>query len=140
MPPRTKPAKPAKNSLRVLHAEDSDDCAVLVRRALKRAGFECAPVRAVDGSVAIELLTDVDDDSRPHVVLLDVNMPMKSGFDVLEWIRRHPVYKKTPVVMLTSSDDKEDIERAKELGATKFLQKEGTYREVVKALEEFIAQ
>ena len=137
MPPK-KPGKPSKSSLRVLHAEDSDDCAVLVRRALKKAGFECPPVRAVDGALAIDYLSVATEESRPHVVLLDVNMPVKSGFDVLEWIRKHPEYRKVPVVMLTSSEEKEDIERAERLGVTKFLQKEGTYREVVKALEEFL--
>jgi CheY-like chemotaxis protein len=130
----------AKDSLRVLHAEDSDDCAALVRRALRLAGFGQTPVRVVDGALAIGHLEAVDDDNRPHVILLDVNMPLKNGFDVLDWVRRHPSYHSIPVVMLTTSQETSDIERAASLGATKFLQKEGTYRTVVDTLEELLAQ
>jgi CheY-like chemotaxis protein len=124
-----------KDSVRVLHAEDSDDCAVLVRRALRLAGFSRAPVRFSDGEGAINHLAKVREDERPHVILLDVNMPLKNGFDVLEWLRKHPDYQATPVVMLTSSQEIEDVRRAESLGATKFLQKEGTYRAVVETLE-----
>jgi CheY-like chemotaxis protein len=129
-----------KNSLRVLHAEDSDDCAVLVRRALKMAGFSRAPVRFSDGEGAIQYLAKVGVEERPDVILLDVNMPLKNGFDVLDWIRQNPDYRTVPVVMLTSSQEIEDVRRAETLGATKFLQKEGTYRKVVETLEDLIAK
>lgn len=128
-----------KDSLRILHAEDSDDCAVLVRRALRLAGFRRAPLRFNDGEGAIEHLAKVGKEERPHVILLDVNMPLKNGFDVLAWVREHPEYQSTPVVMLTSSQEVEDVRRAESLGVTKFLQKEGTYRKVVETLEALIA-
>jgi CheY-like chemotaxis protein len=124
-----------KDSLRVLHAEDSDDCAVLVRRAMRLAGFGRPPLRFSDGVAAIDHLAKAPANERPHVILLDVNMPLKNGFDVLGWLREHPEYSATPVVMLTSSQEAEDIRRAESLGATKFLQKEGTYRAVVETLE-----
>jgi two-component system response regulator len=126
----------AKESLRVLHVEDSDDCAALVRRALKLAGFGRALIRVCDGERAIDHLASADENARPHVILLDVNMPGKNGFDVLEWVRHHPQYESIPVVMLTSSQEAADVERAEKLRATKYLQKEGTYRRVVEILEE----
>jgi CheY-like chemotaxis protein len=129
-----------KESVRVLHAEDSDDCAVLVRRALRLAGFTRAPLRFSDGEGAIEHLAKATRDERPHVILLDVNMPLKDGFDVLAWVRQHPEYQTTPVVMLTSSQEIEDVRRAESLGATKYLQKEGTYRAVVETLEALLVK
>ena len=130
----------AKDSLRVLHAEDSDDCAVLVRRALSRAGFGTGLVRVNDGERAIGLLSTAEEKNRPHVILLDVNMPLKNGFDVLDWMRRNPHYRSTPVVMLTASAEDEDVVRAQRLGVTKFLQKEGTYRKVVETLETLLVE
>ena len=129
-----------RESLRVLHAEDSDDCAALVRRALQLAGLDCALVRVCDGAGAIDHLTSAGENVRPHVILLDVNMPLKNGFDVLDWVRHHPPYESTPVVMLTSSKEAADIERAEKLGATKYLQKEGTYRTVIETLKELMSR
>lgn len=129
----------ARDSLIILHAEDSPDCVALVRRALKLAGFN-PPIWAKDGQFAIEHLAAADEENRPQVILLDLNMPLKDGFQVLEWLRSQPAYESTPVLMLTSSQEAKDVERANRLGATKYLPKDGTYRQVVETLEELLAE
>ena len=128
-----------KESLRVLHAEDSDDCAVLVRRALRIAGFSLPPLRFRDGEDAIGHLSTADPDTSPDVILLDIHMPQKDGFAVLDWVRRHPRYQAVPVLMLTSSESPEDIQRAERLGATKFLHKDGTYLKMIAELEQLVS-
>jgi CheY-like chemotaxis protein len=58
-------------------------------------------------------------------------MPRKSGFDVLEWVKKSPRFKKLPVIILSSSDDPDDMERAKRLGATKYFMKSAFCRDVI---------
>ena len=59
----------------------------------------------------------------PCLLLLDLKLPRISGFEVLEWVRAHPVFRTLPVVVLTGSHDSEDIERAYQLGANSYLLK-----------------
>jgi CheY-like chemotaxis protein len=56
-------------------------------------------------------------------VVLDLNMPKKNGYDVLAWVRAHPVLKRLAIVILTASMRREDVERAYYFGATSFLVK-----------------
>lgn len=80
-------------------------------------------------SAGSELLDYMDklkepDDASPELVLLDINMPGVSGYQTLEAIRSHPRYQTIPVVvMFTSSTADTDIQKSKELGATKFWEK-----------------
>ena len=57
------------------------------------------------------------------MVLLDIKMPLKDGFEVLRWVRQQPEFAKLCVVMLTSSDEIRDVNKAYTLGATSFLVK-----------------
>jgi CheY-like chemotaxis protein len=126
-----------KGKFRVLHADDSDDFAFLVARALRMAGFHEAPVHCPNGERAIDQLSK-DRDHLPDAILLDVNMPGRNGFEVLEWVRQQPVLDEVPVVMLTSSSEPSDRDRAAQLGATKFLVKAGNLKEVVATMETFL--
>ena len=75
----------------------------------------------------------------PKIVLLDINMPKKSGLEVLEWIRSQPRYKSFPSLILTSSSRPEDMEKARQLGADDYLLKPTDplkLVELVKSLQE----
>ena len=75
----------------------------------------------------------------PAVVLLDLNLPELHGFEVLKWIRAHPLHAGLPVVIFTSSNHEEDRARAQLTGATEFLRKPGSplrFGEVVTKLNE----
>jgi CheY-like chemotaxis protein len=66
----------------------------------------------------------------PAVVLLDLNMPRKNGLEILEWIRRQPVLRRTCVYILSASTRREDIDRAYALGANAYLVKPSTLDEL----------
>jgi CheY-like chemotaxis protein len=113
----------------ILLAEDDPNDAKLIRRALVKA--RCAnPVETVsDGELAIAYLsgaTPYEDRQRfplPILMLLDLKMPRKNGFDVLQWIRSQPKLKRLPIVVLTSSSVPQDVNRAYEAGANSYLVK-----------------
>jgi len=113
----------------ILIAEDNEDHVLLLRRALQR-GAVLNPVFVVnDGEETIAYLkgdgkyADRYEYPLPALLLLDLKMPKKNGFEVLEWIRQQPGLRRLRVVVLTTSDAPEDIDRAYELGANAFMVK-----------------
>ena len=112
----------------ILIVEDDQDEALLIERALKRAGVS-APTNVVpDGDAAIAYLDRSrdylhDDERKAQLVLLDLNLPRVSGFDVLRWIRRDGMSRSLPIVVLTSSDEPSDISAAYDLGANSYVVK-----------------
>jgi CheY-like chemotaxis protein len=113
----------------ILIAEDNEDHVILLRRALKK-GAVLNPLFVVsDGEEAIAYLkgegrfADRYEYPLPGLLLLDLKMPKKDGFEVLEWIRQQPYLKRLRVVVLTTSDNPADIDRAYELGANSFIVK-----------------
>ena len=113
----------------VLIAEDSENDLVMLRRAFRQASIT-APIQYVpDGEQAIAYLKGEgkfgrrDEFPLPDLLLLDLKMPRKSGFDVLEWLRTQPVLCHLRVVVLTTSENLRDVNRAYALGAASFLTK-----------------
>jgi CheY-like chemotaxis protein len=115
----------------VLVVDDLEDATVLMRIVFERAGY-VEPIRIVrDGEAAIAYLRGDEGTSSykqkgmPAVVLLDLNMPRKDGFEVLEWIRRQPALNQLCVCILSASSLPEDVARAYDLGANAYLVKPG---------------
>lgn len=112
-----------------LVVEDDDDEFFLVDRALKQGNVCPSLQRASDGVEAIEYLSgdgkysDRRNFPLPNLLLLDIKMPRKNGFEVLQWLRLHPPLQSIPVIMLSSSREPEDIRRAYDLGANSFITK-----------------
>jgi len=108
----------------VLLVEDSNDDADLIRHAWGRAGIRNALERAEDGEKACVRLGDAAL-PPPALVLLDLKLPRRSGHEVLGWIRGHgdEAVRRFPVVVLTSSDQEEDLRQAYDLGANSYLVK-----------------
>jgi CheY-like chemotaxis protein len=113
----------------VLVVDDSDTDGVLMRTVFERAGV-VVPLRFVsDGVDAVAYLNgdgvyaDRDRFPLPTVMLLDLNMPRKNGFEVLEWLRQQPTLKRLCVFVLSSSSRPEDIDRSYDLGANSYLVK-----------------
>ena len=128
----------------ILHVEDDYDDAFFVRRAFELASERYTFHRVEDGQGAIDYLkgaglyADRERWPRPDAVLLDLKLPIKSGFDVLEWARSRLEYKDLPVIVLTSSNQPEDVQRAMELGATSYLNKSVSSQNVIQMLEELV--
>ena len=68
---------------------------------------------------------------QPRLVLLDLKLPRKSGLEVLDWLRRQPGLKRVAVVVLTSSEERRDVNRAYDLGANSYLTKPVAFQELL---------
>lgn len=113
----------------ILQVEDTDEDVFLLRYAFRRAGI-AHPVRVVtDGQQAIDYLegsgrfADRTEFPLPALVLLDLKLPLRTGLEVLAWIRAQPAVRTLIVIILSSSINEGDVRRAYELGANAFLVK-----------------
>ena len=119
----------SRESSLVLLADDNENDVLMFRRAARRANFN-PPLHVVsNGEETIAYLKGngkYDDRAKyplPGMVLLDLKMPRTNGFEVLQWVREQPAFDTMQVVVLTTSDEIRDINRAYELGANSFLTK-----------------
>jgi CheY-like chemotaxis protein len=131
----------------LLIAEDDDNDFVFLERALKLEKFEANIQRACDGAEAIDYLcgenqfADREAYPLPHLLVLDLKMPLRNGFDVLAWLRERSELETLPVVVLSSSEEPADVQKAYELGASGYLVKPSSYlsySEIVRTLGEFL--
>ena len=113
----------------ILLAEDDPNDVLLIQRAFQRTHL-ANPVQVVrDGEEALAYLSgqgafaDRERHPLPVLMLMDLKMPRKTGLEVLAWLRQQPVLKRLPVIVLTSSNQSPDINRAYELGANSYLVK-----------------
>ena len=113
----------------ILLVEDSPDDALLIQRAFRKANL-ANPVQLVrDGEEAVAYLsgaTPYEDRGRfplPVFMLLDLKLPRRSGLEVLAWLRQEPAVRRLPVVVLTSSRESVDVNRAYDLGVNSYLTK-----------------
>src|SRR5579863_5217491 len=113
----------------VLVVEDRDDDLYLIKMACKRAGIPHELQAVTDGQAAIDYLAgtgkfaDRTAHPLPDLVFLDIKLPRCDGHEVLKWIRGAGGFKTLQVVMLTSSAQESDVNRAYELGVTSYLRK-----------------
>jgi len=116
----------------ILLVEDNEDDVFLMERALEKASIERPMHVAQDGRQALEYLqavgqyADRNSFPIPSLIFLDLKLPFVQGFQVLEWINQQPSLKKIPVVILTSSSEQSDRDKAEALGARSFLVKPPT--------------
>lgn len=130
-------SKKSQGSLVPLLVEDDLNHALLMVRAFARAGvFTPLPILKT-GEEAIDFLSELARSKgrragdSPSLILLDISLPRRSGLEVLEWIRKQPELKRIPVVMLTSSVNPEDVNRAYCLGASSYLIKPFDFNDLV---------
>lgn len=131
------------NSQLILLVEDNEDDAFFMQRALRDAGI-ANPVRWLeDGQQAIEYLSgggafaDRAANPLPMIVFLDLKLPYKSGHQVLEWIRQQPQFAKLIVIVLTSSNEPVDLNRAYRAGANSYVVKPPTPEELTQLARSF---
>lgn len=120
---------PKSDSVVILLVDDDPGDREITRRALAQCGIDGELHVVEDGDQALEYLehngpfANPARAPQPHLILLDLNMPGKSGLEVLEQIRRDPRLKRIPVVLWTTSEAEEDIKRAYELGVNSYVVK-----------------
>jgi len=121
----------------VLLVEDDLNDIFLVKRAFKSAQMR-GPLQVVtDGAEAIRYLSGEGKYSDraayplPQLMVLDIQMPRRNGFEVLEWVKTSaPPLRRIPIIIVSSSDNPADINRAYELGANAYMVKPVDYRGV----------
>src|SRR5512140_304837 len=113
----------------LLYVEDEKGDVFFMRHAFEELGAPARLQIASTGPQAIAYLAGTGTFSDrtmypvPTVVLLDINLPGCSGFDVLKWLREQPDFMYLPVIMFSSSVRPEDLQRARILGATDYIEK-----------------
>jgi CheY-like chemotaxis protein len=130
------------DALTVIMVEDDDGHAALLRRHLRRGGVTAEPVRLRDGQELLDYLHRRDPWSERGplesvAVLLDLNLPRRGGVEVLELMRKHEVFGRIPVFVLTTTDDPAELDRCYALGASACLVKPveyGAFGELVQRL------
>ena len=105
---------------RVLLVEDNETDEALAVRSIKRSGLNIEVTVARDGEEACDLLCG----GPFQLVFLDIKLPKISGLQVLEQMRLSSTTRYVPVVMLTSSSESRDLQRAFDLGANSYIQKQ----------------
>ena len=122
---RSQPETEVTGAAHVLIVEDNSSDVELLQLALAFNGLHCDLTVVSDGAQAIAFVDQVDGGQAtcPALVILDVNLPKHSGFEVLERLRRSLVCPRVPVVVLSSSGALKDKEAAAALGADRFISK-----------------
>ncbi len=102
---------------RILVVDDEPDVVMLIERALLAEGFDV--ITAYDGILALDLATT----ERPDLVLLDIMMPMMSGYEICQQIKANPLTQHIPVVCLSSAHSMDARARSRQVGAETLLMK-----------------
>lgn len=125
----------------ILLVEDNYDDILLIQRAFHKAKIQLSMSQVADGDQAIAYInqegkySDTETYPIPLLILLDLKLPRRSGFEVLAWIRQQSVLKRLLVVVLTSSQENSDLNRAYDLGANSYLVKPVNFQDFVKLVE-----
>jgi len=118
-----------QREINVLLVEDTEEHAVLMRRALERGKLKPRLFWVTDGRAALHFLhnrgiyADGEANPRPDLILLDLKLPKVSGLEVLEHIKGDEKLREIPVVILTASDEKKDIIKSYQGGAESYFTK-----------------
>lgn len=125
----------------ILLVEDEENDALLIERAFRKANL-ANPIYVVrDGEEAVSYLSghgqyaDRASYPLPVLILQDLKLPRMSGMEVMAWLRQQPRLKELPVVVLTSSKESLDVNRAYDLGANSYLVKPITFDSVVEMMK-----
>jgi len=118
----------------ILVVEDNQGDVLLVEVALREAGLQFELIHIADGEKAMSYLCTLANGnaSPPDLVFLDLNLPKRDGWEVLEALRSLPLEHQVPVFILSSSNAPQDRERAERLCVAKYISKPST-------LDEFLA-
>lgn len=129
------------NDVSILIVEDDAGHARLIEKNLKRAQLSNKITRVENGREALDFLFSEgsfagQERPSPLLVLLDLNMPVMDGYQVLEKMKADPRTQKVPVVVLTTTDDSREVTRCYELGCSVYITKPVDYGSFCKAIQQ----
>ncbi|HEX2623908.1 MAG TPA: response regulator [Sphingomicrobium sp.] len=129
----------AQQPVRIIMIEDDEGHARLIEKNIRRAGISNDLLHFLDGTTALEYLFNHSEGpalNGPAMVLLDLNLPDMSGTDILARIKNDPRLHRTPVVVLTTTDDKVEIARCYDLGCNVYITKPVNYESFADAIRQ----
>lgn len=124
----------------VLIAEDNPDDALLLRRAIDKAGVTAHVKIVADGEEMLLYLqgrgayANRNTCPPPSIIILDLKMPRRSGLEVLQWISENPEVAVVPTIVLSASNLEKDVRAAYDLGANTYFVKPSTFDELVETM------
>jgi CheY-like chemotaxis protein len=129
------------NHVTIVMVEDDEGHARLIEKNIRRAGVSNTIVPFTDGASVLSYLLGPDGTGevsagRHMVVLLDLNLPDMSGVDILGRLKGNPHLRRTPVVVLTTTDDSREIQRCYDLGANVYVTKPVNYDAFANAIRQ----
>ncbi len=118
--------------------DDDEDDRLFISSAFEDVQQPIRVLTLTDGDQLLPKLATCK--QLPQLILLDINMSRQNGFDTLKQLRDTPTFAHLPVVMLTTSSDKSDIQRSLALGANQFMTKPASYNQLVTLVKELTEQ
>lgn len=130
-----------QQTVTIIMIEDDEGHAHLIEKNIRRAGVNNQIVSFTNGTSAMEHLFGADgsgevSDGRALLILLDLNLPDMTGVEILQKVKENRYLKTTPVVVLTTTDDKLEIKRCYDLGCNVYITKPVNYENFANAIRQ----
>ncbi len=122
-----------RNSKPILLVEDDCVDAMTVRRAFEELKVTNPLVSSMNGEEALKCLRS-EGNEKPCIILLDLNMPKMNGIEFLKVVKADDVLKKIPVVVLTTSNEEQDVVESFKFGVAGYMIKAADYKKFVEAI------
>jgi len=127
--------------VKIVMVEDDEGHARLIERNIRRSGVNNDIIPFATGTEAINYLFGADGTADQHkgqalLILLDLNLPDMTGIDILKRVKDNATLKSAPVVVLTTTDDAQEIKRCYELGCNVYITKPVNYESFANAIRQ----
>jgi len=127
--------------VKIVMIEDDEGHARLIERNIRRSGVNNDIIPFTTGTEAINYLFGADGTANQHkgqalLILLDLNLPDMTGIDILRRVKDNATLKSAPVVVLTTTDDAQEIKRCYELGCNVYITKPVNYENFANAIRQ----
>jgi CheY-like chemotaxis protein len=142
MKPTREPIATLMKKIFILIAEDDADDRFLLQTAFEEKGFQDKIEFVENGVELLKFLEKIrlkDSDEEmiyPAFIMLDLNMPKKSGREALQELKQHAVFKSIPVIVYTTTKNEMEIRRCYELGANSYIVKPARFEALLKVVED----
>ena len=127
------------NKIQILLADDDEDDRFFFQEALSKANIPAELTTVENGNELIGMLSKIQTLPPPHIIFLDINMPLKNGKDCLKEIRKERRFDGIPVIIISTSSHPRDINETFEYGATKYINKTTFFTDDVKSINDILA-
>lgn len=127
--------------LLILMADDDEDDRFLTQTALEESEVRCKMIFAKDGTEALDMLhlgSGEKPEEMPNIILLDLNMPLKNGWQVLQELKSNEALKHIPVLIFTTSNSSDHIVKSYAMGANSFITKPSTFNGLLDVMKNII--